>query len=100
MLDSINGGEVYQKVCDELVVCFDNFDLTFFVCILRFMIDIGIGGIGKVFVEVYCNLLCEELLEILCEEDFVVECEVFERCQQEMEVVDIELFVVWLEKYV
>ncbi|XPE53941.1 hypothetical protein ACNKHW_16880 [Shigella flexneri] len=23
-LDSINGGEAYQKVCDELVACFDN----------------------------------------------------------------------------
>ncbi|XNM57260.1 hypothetical protein ACLK1S_16565 [Escherichia coli] len=25
-LDSINGGEAYQKVCDELVACFDNPD--------------------------------------------------------------------------
>lgn len=99
MLDSINGGEVYQKVCDELVACFDNPDLTFFVCILRSMIDTGIGGIGKVFAEAYCNLLCEELLEILCEEDFVAECEVSECCQQEMEAADTELFVVWLEKY-
>lgn len=66
-------------MCDELVVCFDNFDLIFFVRILRFMIDIGIGGIGKVFVEVYRNLLREESLEILREEDFVVEREAFER---------------------
>lgn len=64
------------------------------------MIDIGIGGIGKVFVEVYRNLLREESLEILREEDFVVEREAFERRQQEMEVVDIESFAVWLEKYV
>jgi glutamate--cysteine ligase len=28
-LDSIDGGEEYQKVCDELVVCFDNPELTF-----------------------------------------------------------------------
>ncbi|MGU0016022.1 hypothetical protein ACVXG9_11315 [Escherichia coli] len=28
-LDSINGGEAYQKVCDELVACFDNPDSDF-----------------------------------------------------------------------
>lgn len=64
------------------------------------MIDEGIGGIGKVFGEVYCNLLCEELLEILQEEEFIVECDVLVCCQQEIEVVDIELFVVWFVKYV
>ena len=82
-LDSINGGEAYQKVCDELVACFDNPDLTFSARILRSMIDTGIGGTGKAFAEAYRNLLREEPLEILREEDFVAEREASERRQQE-----------------
>lgn len=34
-LDGINGGEAYQEVCDELVACFDGYDLTFSARILR-----------------------------------------------------------------
>ncbi|HHZ7766085.1 glutamate--cysteine ligase [Escherichia coli] len=98
-LDSINGGEAYQKVCDELVACFDNPDLTFSARILRSMIDTGIGGTGKAFAEAYRNLLREEPLEILREEDFVAEREASERRQQEMEAADTEPFAVWLEKH-
>lgn len=46
-LDSIHGGEEYQKVCDELVACFDNPELTFSARILRSMIDEGIGGLRE-----------------------------------------------------
>ena len=72
-------------MCDELVACFDNPDLTFSARILRSMIDTGIGGTGKAFAEAYRNLLREEPLEILREEDFVAEREASERRQQEME---------------
>lgn len=76
ILDSIYGGQVYQQVCDELLVCFDDLELIFLVCILCFMIEEGIGGIGCVFVDCYWMQLCEELLEILSEDDFIVECDV------------------------
>ncbi len=57
-LDSISRGRgEYQKVCDELVACFDNPELTFSARILRSMIDEGIGGHRKAFGEAYRNLL-------------------------------------------
>ena len=98
-LRNLARGEAYQKVCDELVACFDNPDLTFSARILRSMIDTGIGGTGKAFAEAYRNLLREEPLEILREEDFVAEREASERRQQEMEAADTEPFAVWLEKH-
>ncbi len=96
---ALTGGEAYQKVCDELVACFDNPDLTFSARILRSMIDTGIGGTGKAFGEAYRNLLREEPLEILREEDFIAEREASKRRQQEMEAADTEPFKVWLEKH-
>ncbi|KAA5702550.1 glutamate--cysteine ligase, partial [Klebsiella pneumoniae] len=81
-LDSIHGGEEYQKVCDELVACFDNPELTFSARILRSMIDEGIGGTGKAFGEAYRNLLREEPLEILQEEEFIAERDASVRRQQ------------------
>ena len=38
-LDSIHGGEAYQQVCDELLACFDDPELTFSARILRSMIE-------------------------------------------------------------
>lgn len=98
-LDSIHGGEDYQKVCDELVACFDNPELTFSARILRSMIDIGIGGTGKAFGEAYRNLLREEPLEILQEEEFIAECDASVRRQQEIEAADTEPFAAWLAKH-
>jgi glutamate--cysteine ligase len=98
-LDSIHGGEEYQKVCDELVACFDNPELTFSARILRSMIDEGIGGTGKALGEAYRNLLREEPLEILQEEEFIAETEASKRRQQEIEAADTEPFSVWLEKH-
>ncbi|MCS5960922.1 hypothetical protein LNP74_20875 [Klebsiella pneumoniae subsp. pneumoniae] len=34
-LDSIHGGQAYQQVCDELLACFDDPELTFSARILR-----------------------------------------------------------------
>ena len=98
-LDSIDGGEEYQKVCDELVACFDNQELTFSARILRSMIDEGIGGTGKALGEAYRNLLREEPLEILQEAEFIAETEASKRRQQEIEAADTEPFSVWLEKH-
>ncbi|KWQ38777.1 hypothetical protein Y097_22565, partial [Salmonella enterica subsp. enterica serovar Tennessee] len=98
-LDSIHGGEEYQKVCDELVACFDNPELTFSARILRSMIDEGIGGTGKAFGEAYRNLLREEPLEILQEEEFIAERDASVRRQQEIEAADTEPFAAWLAKH-
>ncbi|MEZ1649942.1 glutamate--cysteine ligase, partial [Enterobacter hormaechei] len=46
-MDSIDGGDAYQQICDQLVECFDNPELTFSARILRSMIDQGIGGTGR-----------------------------------------------------
>ncbi|HCL5073923.1 TPA: glutamate--cysteine ligase [Salmonella enterica] len=98
-LDSIHGGEDYQKVCDELVACFDNPELTFSARILRSMINTGIGGTGKAFGEAYRNLLREEPLEILQEEEFIAERDASVRRQQEIEAADTEPFAAWLAKH-
>ena len=45
--DSIHGGQAYQQVCDELLACFDDPELTFSARILRSMIEEGIGGTGR-----------------------------------------------------
>ncbi|HBL4692247.1 glutamate--cysteine ligase [Citrobacter sedlakii] len=97
-LDSIHGGEDYQKVCDELVACFDNPELTFSARILRSMIDNGIGGTGKALGEAWRNVLREEPLEILQEEEFIAEREASLRRQREVEAADSEPFERWLEK--
>jgi glutamate--cysteine ligase len=38
-LDSIHGGEAYQQVCDELLACFDDPELTFSARILRSLLQ-------------------------------------------------------------
>lgn len=91
-LDSIDGGVQYQQVCDELVACFDDPELTFSARILRSMIDRGIGGTGNALGEAYRTLLQEEPLEILSEADFEAEREASVTRQREMEAADTEPF--------
>ncbi|HFZ8995403.1 TPA: glutamate--cysteine ligase [Citrobacter freundii] len=98
MLDNIHGGEDYQRVCDELVACFDNPELTFSARILRLVLDKGISGTGKELSQLYRDRLREEPLEILREEDFIAEREASRRRQQEMESADTEPFAEWLAK--
>ncbi|MGC6693291.1 hypothetical protein, partial [Burkholderia pseudomallei] len=98
-LDSIAGGEEYQKICDHLVACFDKPELTFSARILRSMIAAGIGGTGNALGQSYRNLLREEPLEILQEAEFIAETEASKRRQQEIEAAGTEPFSVWLEKH-
>ncbi|MDX7421108.1 glutamate--cysteine ligase, partial [Klebsiella pneumoniae] len=72
-LDSIDGGDAYQQICDQLVECFDNPELTFSARILRTMIEQGIGGTGRSLSAEYREMLMQEPLEILSEADFVAE---------------------------
>lgn len=83
-LDGLYGGNNYEQVCDELVACFDNPELTFSARILRSMLDKGIGGTGKALSEEYRSMLREEPLEILREEDFRKECEVSGRARKRL----------------
>lgn len=91
-LDSIEGGEAYQKVCDELVESFDNPELTFSARILRSMLESGIGGTGKALGDEYRKMLREEPLEILSEADFEAEREASLARQHQIEEADTEPF--------
>jgi glutamate-cysteine ligase (EC 6.3.2.2) len=98
-MDSIEGGEAYQKVCDELVASFDNLELTFSARILRSMLDEGIGGTGKALAEQYRNMLREEPLEILTEEEFAAERDASVERQRKLEASDTESFEALLAKH-
>lgn len=98
-LDSIHGGDAYQKVCDELVASFDNPDLTFSARILRSMIDNGIGGTGKALANQYRDMLREEPLEILSEAEFSAEHDASLTRQHQLEAADTESFDALLAKH-
>ena len=97
-LDSVYGGEAYQKVCDELVESFDNPELTFSARILRSMIEQGIGGTGRSLSAEYREMLMQEPLEILSEADFVAERDTSVVRQKEVEAADTESFEAFLAK--
>ena len=97
-LDSIDGGDAYQQICDQLVECFDNPELTFSARILRSMIDQGIGGTGRALSAEYREMLMQEPLEILREADFEAERDASVVRQKEVEAADIESFEAFLAK--
>ena len=97
-MDSIDGGEAYQNVCDQLVESFDNPELTFSARILRSMIDQGIGGTGRSLSAEYREMLKQEPLEILSEADFVAERDASVVRQKEVEAADTESFEAFLAK--
>ena len=98
-LDCINGNSEYQKVCKELVACFDDPELTFSARILRSMLEKGIGGTGKELAEQYRATLREEPLAILSEEDFAQEREISIVRQREIEASDSEPFEALLARH-
>ncbi len=69
-LDSIHGGQAYQQVCDELLACFDDPELTFSARILRSMIEEGIGGTGRALADRYRDAAAGRAAEILSEAGF------------------------------
>ncbi|MGX5101180.1 glutamate--cysteine ligase [Enterobacter cloacae] len=97
-MDSIDGGDAYQQICDQLVECFDNPELTFSARILRSMIEQGIGGTGRSLSAEYREMLMHEPLAILSEADFVAEREASVVRQKEVEAADTESFETFLAK--
>ncbi|EKY3233773.1 glutamate--cysteine ligase [Cronobacter malonaticus] len=97
-LDGINGGQEYQQLCDRLVACFDDPELTYSARILRSMIENGIGGTGRMLADNYRNMLREEPLQALNEEDFRQEQAASLARQREIEAADTEPFDEWLAK--
>ena len=95
----MNGGSEYQKVCDQLVACFDNPELTFSARILRSMLESGIGGTGKALAEQYRTMLREEPLEVLSEEDFAKERDASRERQRQIEEADSESFEALLARH-
>jgi len=98
-LDSIEGSDAYQKVCDELAACFDNPELTFSARILHMMKEQGIGGTGKQLAAEYRTMLQQEPLEILSEDDFINEGKASWERQREAEAADSESFEALLAKH-
>ena len=98
-LDSIHGGEAYQQVCDELLACFDDPELTFSARILRSMIEEGIGGTGRKLADEYRTMLRDEPLEILSEEDFIAERDASVARQKKVEAEDSEPFEALLARH-
>ena len=98
-LDSIHGGQAYQQVCDELLACFDDPELTFSARILRSMIEEGIGGTGRALADRYRTQLREEPLEILSEADFIAEREASVARQKKVEAEDSEPFEALLARH-
>ncbi|EOI5730255.1 glutamate--cysteine ligase [Cronobacter malonaticus] len=97
-LDGIHGGQEYQQVCDRLVACFDDPELTYSARILRSMIENGIGGTGRMLADNYRTMLREEPLQALHEEDFRQEQAASLARQREIEAADTEPFDEWLAK--
>ncbi|EOV9674800.1 glutamate--cysteine ligase [Cronobacter turicensis] len=97
-LDGIHGGQEYQQVCDRLVACFDDPELTYSARILRSMIENGIGGTGRMLADNYRTMLREEPLQTLHEEDFSQEQAASLARQREIEAADTEPFDEWLTK--
>ncbi|WP_317474838.1 glutamate--cysteine ligase [Cronobacter sakazakii] len=97
-LDGIHGGQEYQQVCDRLVACFDDPELTYSAQILRSMIENGIGGTGRMLADRYRTMLREEPLQALHEEDFRQEQAASLARQREIEAADTEPFDEWLAK--
>ena len=97
-MDSIDGGDAYQQICDQLVECFDNPELTFSARILRSMIDQGIGGTGRSLSAEYREMLMQEPLEVLSEADFAAERDASVVRQKEVEAADTESFEAFLAK--
>ncbi|ELQ6226558.1 glutamate--cysteine ligase [Cronobacter turicensis] len=97
-LDGIHGGQEYQQVCDRLVACFDDPELTYSARILRSMIENGIGGTGRMLADNYRTMLREEPLQTLHEDDFRQEQAASLARQREIEAADTEPFDEWLTK--
>ena len=98
-LDGLYGGNNYEQVCDELVACFDNPELTFSARILRSMLESGIGGTGKALAEQYRTMLREEPLEVLSEDDFAKERDASRERQRQIEAADSESFEALLARH-
>lgn len=89
----------YQQVCDELLACFDDPELTFSARILRSMIEEGIGGTGRALADRYRTQLREEPLEILSEDDFIAERDASVARQKKVEAEDSEPFEALLARH-
>lgn len=99
-LDGIHGTTEYQQVCDALVACFDNPQLTFSARLLHDMLDQhGICRTGKILADRYDKLLRQEPLEILHEQDFIAECKASVIRQQKIEAEDNEPFSALLARH-
>ncbi|PIJ50528.1 MULTISPECIES: glutamate--cysteine ligase [unclassified Erwinia] len=97
ILDSQQGNDVYQQVCDVLVASFDDPQLTYSARILHAMKDNGIVGTGLALAEQYRHMLTEEALEILTPDMFSQQATNSRMKQKEMEASDTLSFEDYLK---
>ncbi|PKH19799.1 glutamate--cysteine ligase [Enterobacterales bacterium CwR94] len=96
VLDHNHGDNRYQVVCDELVACFDNPELTYSARILQAMKDNGISGTGLALAEQYRHALVEEPLKVLTAGQFTDEALRSVEKQREIEAADTQSFEAFL----
>ncbi len=92
VLDSNNSRHRYVQVCDELVECFDNPELTLSARTLAAMKEQGIGGFGKSLAEKYSQMMRSEPLSVLSEEELDAEGKASVIRQQKIEASDTQSF--------
>lgn len=94
-LDSIDQQAGYQQVCDQLVACFDQPELTFSANMLEKMLM----NDGITLAQQYHQKLCAEPLEILSEQDFQKQRDQSVIRQQQIEAQDSQPFEQWLQQH-
>lgn len=92
VLDKANQNSQYQDVCNKLVECFDDPELTFSGRMMQEIKDIGIGQYGMALAEQYHQILCAEALSTLTEEDLEAEKIASVERQEKMEQQDTQSF--------
>ncbi len=97
-LDSQQGRQDYQVVCDRLVKSFSRPELTLSGRFLQPLKQNGILVTGMALAEEYHQQLRQEPLEVLSEAKFAEEAARSVRSQLEIEAADTLSFEVWLEQ--
>ncbi|UVK76933.1 MAG: glutamate--cysteine ligase [Sodalis sp. Fle] len=95
-LDSNNGDSQYQRVCDQLVVSFDQPDLTLSARLLEQIKKYGICRLGMMLANKYRRVLSQEPLEVLSESRFNEEQVFSWQRQRALESADRQSFEAFL----
>ena len=99
VLDRENAEPYYQRVCDELLVGFDDPENTFSGRLLAMMKTSGCSGVGLELAEKYRRMLSQEPLEVLNATQFEAERERSWQKQRRLESEDTLSFEAYLAEH-